>query len=190
MTHTTTNLRQLFALEEKPADGPAPAWQDKLRERLDQEVTTIKWTAAMPDLVGKIGELLDLEIPGLLMLGWKKADEIAKALAESVETPDESIFLGLAEHEITSEHKPYIEIRLLKYVPLRKRIEFTVTLAAKLAGIELEIKNGAISRITAGSCEGSGTLALEELQLAEKKFGTIRLDGLSFYEHVLAAPEG
>jgi hypothetical protein len=66
----------------------------------------------MPDLASKIGELFNVELPGLFVSSWKKAKEVREALEESRKSPDEVIVLELAQHEITNEFNPYIEIRV------------------------------------------------------------------------------
>ena len=144
---------------------------------MDREIKTIKWPAAMPDLVSKIGELFNVELPNVLVISWKKAGELQDALQESRIAPEQVIVLELAEHVITSEHHPYIEIRIAG-VPLPKRIQFTVGLSVALKGVELRIKGGEIVEIEAGSCEFDGKLKYEDLTIADKKVGPIRLQGL------------
>jgi len=66
-----------------------------------------------------------------LVSSWKKARELQEALEESKESPDEIIVLDLAEHEITNEYHPSIEIRIAG-LPLPKKIEFKVQLVTAL----------------------------------------------------------
>jgi hypothetical protein len=132
----------------------------------------------MPDLVSKIGELFNVELPDLLVVSWKKATELQEALEESRKSPEQVIVLDLAEHVITNEYHPYIEIRIAG-VPSPKRIEFTVQIPARLKGINLKIQNGTITEIQAGSCEFEGKVKYEDLTIADKKLGPIELRGLS-----------
>lgn len=177
MSDSSTNLRSLFSFPDPDTPAaPSSQWQE-FQNRLGREIKTIKWPAAMPDLVSKIGELLDVELPDLLVVSWKKAGELQDALEESRKAPEEVIFLELAEHVITSEHHPYIEIRIAG-VPLPKRIQFTVELSARLKGVELRIKGGEIVEIETGSCEFEGKVKYEDLTIADKKLGPLRLRGL------------
>jgi hypothetical protein len=66
----------------------------------------------MPDLTSKVAELLNVELPDLFASSWKKARELQEALEESRKSPEKVIILDLAEHEITNEYHPYIEIRI------------------------------------------------------------------------------
>jgi hypothetical protein len=174
MSDSSINLRGLFSFpDQDTAAAPSSQWQE-FQNRLGHEIETIKWPAAMPDLVSKIAELFNVELPDLLVVSWKKAGELQDALAESRKAPEEVIFLELAEHVITSEHHPYIEIRI-GGVPLPKRIQFTVELSTRLKGVELKIKGGEIVEIETGSCEFEGKVKYEDLTIADKKLGPIRL---------------
>ena len=74
----------------------------------------------MPDLASKIGELFDVESPDLWVSSWKRDSELQEALQESRKSPEEVIVLDLAEHEITNEYHPYVEIRIAG-MPLPKK---------------------------------------------------------------------
>jgi hypothetical protein len=113
-----------------------------------------------------------------LVSSWKKARELQEALEESKESPDEIIVLDLAEHEITNEYHPYIEIRIAG-LPLPKKIEFKVQIVTALKGINLKIQGGTITEIQAGSCDFEGKIKYEDLTIAEKKVGPIELLGVS-----------
>jgi hypothetical protein len=178
MSDSSINLCSLFSFPgpDTPA-APSNQWPE-FQNRLSREINTIKWPAAMPDLISKIGELFNVELPDLLIVSWKKARELQDALAESKKAPEEVIFLELAEHVITSEHHPYIEIRIAG-VPLPKRIQFTVALSATLKGVVLRIKGGEIVEIQAGCCDFEGKVKYEDLTIADKKVGPIELLAVS-----------
>jgi hypothetical protein len=184
---TWFNLRSLFSFPETGAPtAPSNQWEE-FQNRLGREIKTIRWPAAMPDLVSKIGELFNVELPDVIVVSWKKAGELRDALEESRKAPEEVIFLELAEHVITSEHHPEIEIRIAG-IPLPKRIQFTVKLSATLKGVVLRIKGGEIVEIEMGSCEFEGKVKYEDLTIAEKKLGPIELRGVSTIENTKRNP--
>ena len=82
--------------------------------------------------------------------------------------------MDLAEHEITNEYHPYVEIRIAG-MPLPKRIEFKVQIVTALKGINLKIQAGKITEIQAGSCDFKGKVKYQDLTIAEKKVGPIEL---------------
>ena len=181
MKNSSLNLGTLFSFPDPQATStaspPSNEWQ-QFQSRLGREIKTIKWPAAMPDLASKIVELFDVELPTLFVSSWKKVGELKEALEESRKSPEEVIVLDLAEHEITNEYRPYIEIRIAG-MPLPKKIEFKVKISTELRGINLKIQAGKITEIQAGSCDFEGKLKYEDLTLAEKKVGPIELLGVS-----------
>jgi len=178
MSDSSLNLRRLFSFPEAAATtAPSDRWQD-FQGRLGREIETIQWPAAMPDLASKIGELFNVELPDLLVLSWKKANELQQALEESRKSPEQVILLELAEHVVSNEYHPYIEIRIAG-VPSPKKIEFRVQILTRLKGIILKIQSGAITEIQMGSCEFEGKVGYKDLTIAEKKVGPLELRGLS-----------
>jgi hypothetical protein len=99
-------------------------------------------------------------------------------LEESRKSPEEVIVLNLAEHEITNEYHPYLEIRIAG-MPSPKKIEFKVQIVTALKGINLKIQAGKITEIQAGSCDFEGKLKYQDLTIAEKEVGPIELLGIS-----------
>jgi hypothetical protein len=178
MSNSSLNLRTLLSLPDPAKTSPPSNDWKEFQSRLGREITSVKWPAAMPDLASKIGELFDIELPGLLVPAWKKAKELQEALEESKKSPDEVTVLNLAEHEISNEYHPYIEIRIAG-MPLPKKIEFKVQIATTLKGINLKIQAGTITEIQAGSCDFEGKVKYQDLTLAKKNVGPIELLGVS-----------
>lgn len=187
MTDSSMNLRDLLSLPDPAAPAePSSRWQE-LQGQLGREIKTIKWPAAMPGLVTKIGELFNVPLPDLLVASWKKAGALQGLLEESRKNPEKVMFLELAEHTVRSEYHPYIEIRIAG-MPLPKKIEFTVQLSAGLKGIVLRITGGAITEIQTGHCEFEGKVQYANLTIADKKVGPIQFRGLSTAGKPDAAP--
>jgi hypothetical protein len=187
MNNSSLSLRTLFSLPEPGATTPPSNQWQEFQSCLSREIKTIKWPAAMPDLVSKIGELFDVELPDLLVLSWKKASQLQEALEESRRSPEQVIVLDLAEHVITNQYHPYIEIRIAG-LPSPKKIEFTVELLTRLRGIILRIQAGTITEIQAGSCDFEGKVKYQELTLADKRPGPIELVGVSTIGKQQASP--
>ena len=168
MSDSSLSLRRLFSLPNPGATTPPSNQWQEFQSRLGREIKTIKWMAPMPDLVSKVGELFNIELPDLLVLSWKKARQLQDALEESRKSPEQVIVLDLAEHVITNQYHPYIEIRIAG-VPSPKKIEFRVELLTRLKGIILRIQAGTITEIEAGSCDFEGKVKYQDLTIADKK---------------------
>jgi len=165
-------LRQIFELPEKDTDPSDDRWQ-AFQERVGKEVKGIKWMATVPDLAPKVCELLDIKIPDVLATAWKKVADIQAVLEKSKKTPDETIYLELAQHTINSEHKPSIDVKIKGATV--KKIELVIQLGFNLKGFLLKIQNGAITEMETGQCEAKGTIKYSGLTIAEKKLEPIKL---------------
>ena len=180
MTKTSVTLNRFFSLRagKTPAPQGRTASPDRLeafRERMKEQLKGIRWPATMPELSGKIGELLDIEIPDIMLSAWKKLDALKKSLDESRNALEEKIYLELAEHTIAADLHPYVEIRI-KNIPVKK-IEFTVKVALAVKGVILKLLNGRIREIRTGTCEVKGTVEYGDLVIAEKALEPIELPG-------------
>ena len=164
-------LREFFGIPEKVSDRGDDHWK-AFQQKLAEETRGIKWTAAMPDLGSKIGELLGIKIHDILLTAWKKVEVVRQALKESEKTPDKATYLDLSEHSIDYETKPFIDVKIKSAVV--KKLTLTVTINLKVKGFGLKIQNGAIRELQAGKCEGKGTIKYEKLSIAEKKLEPIK----------------
>jgi len=128
----------------------------------------------------KFCELFDVKLPDIFMMAWKKADDLRTTLAESRKTPEATKYLELADHTITSKHKPHIDVKV-KNIKI-KDIEFIVTLTFKLKGFVLKIKAGEVEEIRTGQCEVEGKVQYQDLTIAEKKLSPIDLPVLCSFK--------
>jgi len=164
-------LREFFGIPETASDQGDDQWK-AFTQKLAEETRGIKWTAAMPDLGSKIGELLDIKIHDILLTAWKKVEAVRQALEDSKQTPDKASYLDLTEHSIDYETKPFIDVKI-KSASVKK-LTLTVAINLKVKVFVLKVQNGAIRELQAGKCEGKGTIKYEKLSIAEKKFEPIK----------------
>lgn len=176
MSGQDVTLRQVFSLPETGAKDSSPERWQSFQASVSREVKTIKWPAAMPDVTEKICELFDVKLPDLFLVSWRKADDLRRVLAESKKTPEATKYLELVDHNIRSEHHPYIEVRI-RNMPVKK-IEFAVKLSFKLKGFVLKIKAGEIEEMLTGRCEVEGKVEYAGLTIVEKKLSPINLPAL------------
>jgi hypothetical protein len=167
MSDSATSLRRAFELPDAgAADANPDRWQ-KLRERLDQEGGSIKWKASLPSLAPKVCELVDIQIPDVLLTVWKRADAVRAALNESRQTPEKKFEVVLSDHSVKSNHRPHVDVRLRGETV--KTLQFSLELKFTVKGGVLEIRNGEINALQMSSCEFTGTFKYNELTLLEKK---------------------
>lgn len=175
MTEPTVTLREVFELPENGQPDPEPNRWQAIQDRIAKEAKDVKLPARMHDLGPKICELFDVPLPNILVTSWKKVGNLQTLLERSRNSPDEIMYLELAEHSINCEQKPYIEMKI-KDLPVNK-IEFLVKLLFKLKGFVLKVQNGAILQMQTGACEVQGTILYSGQVIVEKKLSPIELPG-------------
>lgn len=175
MTEQTVTLREVFELPRDGEPDPQPDRWKTVKERVVKEVKDVKLPAKMEDLGPKICELFDVPLPDVLVTSWKKVANLQAVLEKSKNSPDEVMYLELAQHSINCQQKPHIEMKI-KNLPVKK-IEFLVKLLFNLKGFVLKIKGGAIQEMETGVCEVKGTISYAGVVIAEKKLSPIDLPG-------------
>jgi hypothetical protein len=169
MTNLALTLSRLF-------EEDAEELRRRFEECTRKELTGTIWIAALPSVVKKFDESLDLDLSNVLVAAWRKVKEILAVLSESKEVPGKVFNVDLVEHTITAEQHPYIEVRIERYARA-KRIKFTVILSLTLKAFSLQIKEGEIREIKTGSCNFAGTLKFGKITLAKPKSKPIKLPG-------------
>jgi len=175
MAEPTVTLREVFEL---PAEGEPDQEPDRwkaVQERISKEVKDVRLPARLQDLGPKICELFNVPLPNILVTSWKKVGSLTAILEKSRNSPDEVMYLELAQHSINCEQKPHIEMRI-KDLPVKK-IEFIVKLLFNLKGFVLKVQGGAIQEMQTGACEVKGTVSFAGQVIIEKKLSPITLPG-------------
>jgi hypothetical protein len=174
-TGSSTSLGAVFAIPGYGGNVESHAQWKAFHDKLAREMKSVK-TASIPDVTPKIGQLFDIQIPDILLSSWKKAIEVRTILDKSRAAPQDAFWAGLGEHTITSEHHPYVDIRIKEQTV--KRIEFTIRLLFKLNSFVLKIQQGEIRQIQTGTCEVKGVVEYQGIAIAEKKLEPINLPGV------------
>jgi hypothetical protein len=148
----------------------------RFENRVVEEIKKVHWTATMPKLVEKVAELLEIPLPGVMIAAWEKGDEIMKTLDDSRKSPEEVFSVELADHTLSTEFHPQIEIQVSNFPATF--LNFVVKLSLELKGIELKIRKGKVLQIRTGSCQAGGELLYGDMVLAERKLSSFELPGV------------
>ena len=181
MNSSEITFNKIFSFNEKGlsqdrlSEIEATGKISSLKEGILKEVKETTWPVAFNEIMKKVGDLLNISVPDVMVTAWNKHRILRKYLDREKYPPDETILAPLSEHTIESEHHPFIEV-LLNNKPVGK-VEFNINIALTLRGIILKIQNGKIKEILTGDCEGSGRLEYEGLVLFERVTGPIPLPG-------------
>lgn len=174
-------LGRFFEIGEKAlpkkrlSEAGSSAAMSSLKVCLATEAKWIDWPTAFGGVVGKLKELLDIDIVDVMAWGWERYGEIRKYADGEKYPPDETYFVPIAEGAIRSVHRPYVEITINETV--KEKVTFDVVFTLSVKGVVLGIQGGRIRQIRTGSCKGKGTVKLGNVLLAEKETEPIELPG-------------
>ena len=179
MADATLTLNEMLAL---PATGfpqqilTAGVPDDELnalKTRVSSALKGMPWGDLEETVCSRLSDLLKQDPMELISSAWEKYRVLADAAEQS--KSGETVFVPLAEHSITSDLHPYVEIHL--GAEIIRKIEFDVTITLQLKGLVLKIEEEKIKSVEAGSCEGSGEIQVKNISLWKHDFKPIDLPG-------------
>lgn len=112
-------------------------------------------------LIGAIGALLDIPLRDVIVRAWNEGKLFQKYLDPEHYDPEEVITITLKKHEVTSKHRPKIDVELNGRTI--DSLHFELDIALTLEGIMLDIQGGNIRKIRAGRVKGRCVVTCEDL---------------------------
>ncbi len=132
-------------------------------------------TGAFKTIAGRIPDLLRLDLGAILVGGWKKVSELERYADPVRYPPDETVFVTLGQHTVTSSHKPSLDILVdgakVDTVPFDLKLTLTLDTAT------LTIRGGEVLAAAPGACKAAGELKCEGYSLVKRESGTVKLPG-------------
>ena len=111
--------------------------------------------------------LLDLDLGGLVVAGWRKQGQLAAAAERTAANPGSSEVVELATHRVSSTHHPFVELLVndahVATVTFDLDIEFVVK------ALVVTVRDGHVVSLHTGACDVAATLAAEGIQLASRR---------------------
>ncbi len=122
--------------------------------------------AARAEILKVIAGVLDQGLADVLAAGWRRWDEISAAARRSLETPGSREIVELADHEITSTHRPSVDVTFDgKKIT---EIEATIELAAELHAVTAVVAGGRLTALRTGRADVSASLAIVGVEVAKR----------------------
>jgi len=147
-----------------------------LKAKLRKELPAVTLTESFFEmLITQLSELLNIDVRTILLNTWNKSSDILQYTDSQKYPPDEIFMLPLAQHTITSEHQPSLQLTLNK-APVGE-IQLDIKLELTIKGGILKIQNKRIMAFSVGTCQGKGSVRYGELALLERKSGAFTLPG-------------
>ncbi len=141
-------------------------------------------TAALPASAGAqisdgvrsaLDGILSVSAGDILQASWGKVAGVRDAILATRKDPGLTAIVPLLDHKITSKHSPHIDLTIAGKCLLQ--VKFDISLSLALKGATLDICQGRIARVSAGSCVSDGSIAFAGRTLLQRKSPEFALPG-------------
>lgn len=114
-----------------------------------------------------VAGVLDLNLTGLLVSGWRKYRDLVSAAERTVAAPGSEEVVVLASHRVTSTHRPFVDVYIddVKAVTIR----FELKVMFELNGVVAVVRQGELTALRSGECLLTAVLALEGVPLTQRQ---------------------
>jgi len=133
----------------------APTGLDQALERLPQATRQ----AAVREAAAAAAGLLDVDLDGLLLAGWRAHRDLTGAARRTLAVPGSTELVDLIRHQVSVAQEPSVAVlvdgRQVATIQLGLSVDFDIS--ALVAGI----KAGLLVAVHAGSCDVTATLAIQ-----------------------------
>ncbi|MGH3754908.1 MAG: hypothetical protein ACRDRP_19860 [Pseudonocardiaceae bacterium] len=130
-------------------------------EAVNREVATV------------VDRLLDLDLGDILLSGWRKYTELAKAAERTLASPGSEEIVVLATHRVVSTHHPSVDLTV-DGVKVHTFV-FELKVVFDLTGVAAVLRQGDLVALRGGECVITATLTLDGTPLELSGKGRIDL---------------
>lgn len=131
---------------------PADANLDRALKHLPQPTRE----AAVHEAATEAAALLDADLLGLLVAGWRAHHELADAAKRTLAAPGSTELVDLFRHQITTTQQPSVSV--LVDGDQVATLRFTLSVVFDIAAVMAGIRAGLLVTIHSGTCDVTATL--------------------------------
>lgn len=127
------------------------------------------------ELAGSIDSFLSLDVFDVAAGGWRRHAALTEAAHRTRATPGSEEVVAMASHEITSNHRPYVDVFMdgAKVGTLDIRLD----LLFRISGLVTVVRDAHMVAVRSGQCELEARLTVQQILLAERQ-GRLDLPGI------------
>ena len=161
---------------------------DRIEEAIKKSNPGLAELITAEALIRSLASLLDIPLWDVIDKAWTEGKLFDKYCDPENYDRNELITIGLKDHEISSAHKPSIDVLLngKKMDSIKFQIDLTLT----LTGAVLQVRGGDIEEIRAGQIQGSATVACEGVSLFTRQTEKMNLPGTIKFSRQAKSQEG
>jgi hypothetical protein len=138
-------------------------------------VSSTKWTGMPTELAHRLVGFLQNDPAGVFVDAWARCAALRKCAEESRAHPDDTTSVFLTSHDFTYQVKPTIDV-LLDGVRIGA-FPFTASLTCEVSALELQIKDGEITAVQAGTADCKAQIACAASTIWHNDLARVNLPG-------------
>jgi hypothetical protein len=130
--------------------------------------------AAVREVSAAAAGLLDIDLIGLLVAGWRDVHDLAGAARRTLANPDSTELVNLATHQIAVTRNPSVDVMVdnLRLARVQLGLSVVFDVSALVAGVSA----GLLTAVHSGRCDITATLAIQGTTVLTKP-GHLELPG-------------
>jgi hypothetical protein len=168
---STTTLDLLFSPGEDAPGALAhqilSAGADGNLGRALENLPTATREAGVREAATAAARLLDIDLIGLLVAGWREHHDLTEAARRTLAAPGSTELVDLATHQITTTQQPFVSILVdgHRVATLQLGLSVVFDVSALVAGISA----GRLVALHSGHCDITATLAIQETDILTRR---------------------
>ncbi|MGW2420143.1 hypothetical protein ACWC0C_12965 [Streptomyces sp. NPDC001709] len=127
------------------------------------------------ELATAIDSFLGQDLFDVAAGGWRKHAALTAAARRTRETPGSEEVVALANHQVTSTHRPYVDV-FLDGVKIGT-LDVELLLVFRISGLIAVVRDAHLVAVRSGECVLEGRLSVQQITLAERQ-GKLDLPGV------------
>jgi hypothetical protein len=115
--------------------------------------------AAEHEAATQAAALLDADLLGLLVAGWRAHRDLTDSARRTLASPGSTELVDLARHQITTSSQP--SVGLLVDGRQVATLRFALSIVFDIGAVAAEVRAGLLTAIHPGSCDATATLSFQ-----------------------------
>ncbi|MEU1072764.1 MULTISPECIES: hypothetical protein [unclassified Streptomyces] len=130
-------------------------------------LTAAAQRAVEGEMASVVDSFLSLDLFDVAAGGWRKHVALRDAARRTRATPGSEEVVALATHEITSRHRPYVDV-LVDGVNLGT-LDVGLDLTFRITGLVAVVRDAQLVALRSGECKLTGYLTIQQILLAKRQ---------------------
>jgi hypothetical protein len=123
------------------------------------DLPTVTREAAVREVSTAAAGLLDIDLIGLLVAGWRDLHELSGAARRTLAQRGRTELVDLATHQITVTRHPSVDVMVDNFRVAR--IQFGLTVVFDVSALVAGVSDGLLTALHSGRCDITATLAIQ-----------------------------